>query len=528
MLWFLRNVVGLDDLDAYEYVCDGPLDEGIDGLYLEGPSADDDIETVVLLQSKYPESPANVGVTDIRSFIGAAVPFRNADSLAAVLNEQIDPQLNDLIKRHDLVAKLRAEKLRVRLVFVTAGTLTDPAKRLVDASNNEHGAGYLTVYDLDRLGPICKALNEPTSVQGSVTIDCGSSQRFSITSGGNDIMVAAVKAEDIVTWPGIDDRSLFDLNVRRELRPNRVRTELDQAINREHDHPNFLAFHNGLTVVCDSFEATNGGVTITNLSVVNGAQSAVAFHANGDALTADLRVVVKLVACGSQSQIAREVGRRSNMQNPVNPRNLRARDGRQLKLEQEFRDGYADITYETRPDYSNPPATARVIQNDGAAQLLCAFYNERPWLAVKKLSLFESDVYPEIFPPTITAHHIAFVDYVKRRVDAAKTRFPDDYRRSWILVSLVAVYLVGQLLRADEGLRDLVADPQGALGEGDLETRIDTVIRHVAGAFAVWHDERERDDGFDNFKVDFKNEERLRALAGAARSHYLYATRIET
>ena len=35
LLWFLRNVVGLDDLDAYEYVCDGNLDAGIDGLFLE-------------------------------------------------------------------------------------------------------------------------------------------------------------------------------------------------------------------------------------------------------------------------------------------------------------------------------------------------------------------------------------------------------------------------------------------------------------------------------------------------------------
>jgi AIPR protein len=528
LLWFLRNVVGIDDLDAYEYVCDGPLDEGIDGLYLEGPTADDDTETVVLLQSKYPESPANVGVTDIRGFIGAVTPFGHANSLAALLSENIDPQLKNLIERHDLVGKLQAGKLRVRLVFLTAGVLTDPAKRLVDAANNENGNGYLTVYDIDRLGPICKALNEPTSVQAIVTIECDQSQRFSVSAGGNDIMAAAVKASDIVTWPGIDDRSLFDLNVRRELRPNRVRTELYRAINRERDHPNFLAFHNGLTVVCDSFNVTDGQVTITNLSVVNGAQSAVAFYSNKEELTGDLRVVVKFVGCGTLSQISREVGRRSNMQNPVNPRNLRARDGRQLVLEQAFRDNYPDITYETRPDYSNPPATARVIQNDAAAQLLCAFYNERPWLAVKKLSLFESDVYPEIFPPAITAHHIVFVDYVKQRVDAAKTRFADDYRRSWILVSLIAVYLVGQLLRADEALRDLVADPYVTLADSDLETTIDTVVRHVAGALAVWHDEREREEGFDNFKVDFKNEERLRALAGAARSHYLYATRVQT
>lgn len=527
LLWFLRNVIGIDDLDAYEFVTDGPDDEGIDGLYLEGPATDDDVETVVLLQSKYPTSPGNVGVTDLRTFLGAATPFRTADSLEAVLNENIDPQLRDLITRYDLVAKLRADNVRVRLIFVTAGVLTPAAKRLVDAANHDNGAGYLTVYDIDRLGPICKALNEPTSVQATVTVDVPSDDRFSINTGGNDILVAAVKAEDVVTWPGIDDRSLFDLNVRRELSPNRVRKELDRAVSRAQDHPNFLAFHNGLTVVCDSFETDNDQVSITNLSVVNGAQSAVALYSNSAAITNELRVLVKFVACGTQSQLAREVGRRSNMQNPVNARNLRARDGRQLILEEEFRNRFAGIAYVTRPDYSNPPRAPRVIQNDAAAQLLCAFYNERPWLAVKRLSLFESDTYPEIFPPTVSADHIVFADLVKQRVDAAKDRFPEDYRKSWSLVSLVAVYLVGQLLRADDGLRTLVADPSAGLQDDETEAKLDTIARHVAGALQVWHNEREQEDGFDNFKVEFKNEERLRALSARAQAYYLYTRAIE-
>lgn len=523
LLWFLRNVIGIDDLDAYEYVCDGTRDEGIDGLYLEASAEDDDAETVVLLQSKYPESPGNVGVKDIRAFLGAATPFRQAESLEATLDENIEPQLRDLIERNDLVAKLRAGKLNVRLIFVTAGHLTPDAKRLVEAANADNGSGYLTVYDIDRLGPICKALNEPTSVQASVTIDCDANQRFVVASGGNDIMIAAVKAADVVNWPGIDDRSLFDLNVRRELSPNRVRKELDKAINRQQDHPNFVAFHNGLTVVCDEFSTDDGQVSVTNLSVVNGAQSAVAFHSNTPAITDDLRIVVKFVACGTQSQLAREVGRRSNMQNPVNARNLRARDGRQLILEEDFRNNYPDITYVTRPDYSNPPATPRAIQNDAAAQLLCAFYNQRPWLAVKKLSLFESDTYPEIFPSTITADHIVFADFVKQRVDASKERFPEDYRRSWTLVSLVAVYLVGQLMRADENLRGMVESPNDALQDDDVQSKIDEVVRHVAGALAVWHNEREQAEGFDNFKVEFKNEERLKELSQRAQAHYLYA-----
>ena len=61
LLWFLRNVVGLDDLDAYEFVCDGDADGGVDGLYLEPSSGDEDHETLVIYQSKYTTGPSEVG-----------------------------------------------------------------------------------------------------------------------------------------------------------------------------------------------------------------------------------------------------------------------------------------------------------------------------------------------------------------------------------------------------------------------------------------------------------------------------------
>jgi hypothetical protein len=72
LLWFLRNVVGLDDLDAYEYVCDGDLDAGIDGLLLEPSTGDEDHETLVVYQSKYSENPVNGRASRTRE--GSASP----------------------------------------------------------------------------------------------------------------------------------------------------------------------------------------------------------------------------------------------------------------------------------------------------------------------------------------------------------------------------------------------------------------------------------------------------------------------
>src|SRR5206468_5665886 len=137
--------------------------------------------------------------------------------------------------------------------------------------------------------------------------------------------------EDIVGWPGIDDRSLFELNVRRELRRNRVRDQLDGAIRRQHDHKDFLAYHNGMTVVCDSVSEQPGKLIIRNASVVNGAQSAIAFARAADEgdLTEQLRIFVKFVEVAGRPQLAKEVSWRSNTQNAVNARNLMALGGPQ-------------------------------------------------------------------------------------------------------------------------------------------------------------------------------------------------------
>lgn len=129
-----------------------------------------------------------------------------------------------------------------------------------------------------------------------------------------------------------------------------MRRELDAAIKRKADHPNFLAFHNGLTVLCGEIrELKNGDLRISGLSVVNGAQSVIAFKRNEKYITKSLHVLVKFVEAGDNPDLAGEVARRSNTQNPVNPRNLRALDGRQLLLLQQF-EQYPDFEYAVRPD----------------------------------------------------------------------------------------------------------------------------------------------------------------------------------
>ncbi len=264
-----------------------------------------------------------------------------------------------------------------------------------------------------------------------------------IGTAPNRVAMAAVKAEDIVQWPGIDDRSIFELNVRREVRRNNVRRQLDGAIRRHHEHKDFLAYHNGMTVICDSFREELDKLVVESPSIVNGAQSAIAFAAAGDEaeLTDDLRIFIKFVEVAGRLQLAKEISWRSNTQSAVNARNLVALGGPQARLISEFAADFPGIVYETRPDASvGRQAGAQVITNDDAAQLLCAVFNAMPWLAVKRLVLFESENHALIFNERITAAHVVFVDVVRQRLDDESNLFPERYRKSWRLTRIVAVY----------------------------------------------------------------------------------------
>jgi hypothetical protein len=536
LLWFLRNVVGLDDLDAYEFVCDGDDDNGVDGLYLEPASGDDDHETLVIYQSKYTEAPTNVGPNSMTSLISTAAHFSTVESLEALLGGRVEAKLRHLIQRFDLVRKLRAGaytdgKLRIRVALITSGILNAAAKRLVDSTNASQGPGYLTVHDLNRLGPLAQAVATPTITTADIEAPCEEAERIVIGAAPRRVVMASVRATDIVKWDGIDTRTLFELNVRREVRRNRVRDQLDGAIRRHHEHKDFLAYHNGMTVVCDSIEIEATKLIAKKPSVVNGAQSTIAFaRANADGeLTDDLRIFVKFVEVSGRPQLTKEISWRSNTQTAVNARNLVALGGPQQKLVSDFADNFPDITYETRPDATLSASAGKVISNDDAAQLLCAVYNAQPWLAVKRLALFESENHAMIFGESITAAHVVLVDAIKQAVEAEKSRVPEPYMKSWQLTRMVLIYMVGQVLRADDALRRILDEPSTATGElTSLAATLRSPARIAAATLKQRHDQRSRDAAPDEFNVDFKRQDVLLDLRNRARDNYNLAATLET
>lgn len=533
LLWYLRNVMGLDSLDAYDFVCDGGDDWGVDGLYLEKDEGDTDREQLVVLQSKYTEKLREMKKRDVEALIATGEQFKSAANVTKMMAGPIEPALARLINDFGLVRKLGEGRLadgrlRLQLVLVTTGFLTKHARNVAGAANAAADRNdYLLIEDVDKLGPIAEAVDLRLPLTTTLTASVPKNQVLAIGKPGERVGIAPVRAHDMILWPGIADRSLFDLNVRRALPRNQVRQELDAAIERRYDHPNFLAYHNGLTIICDSFRASRGRLRIENPSVVNGAQSVVAFSRKASKLTPDLRIFVKLVEVKGRPALAREVSRRSNTQNPVNARMLMANSGPQMRITEDFKAHFSDIEYITKPDEALKPK-GRYINNDDAAQLLCAIFVEQPWLAVKRASLFLSDNHALIFRRDRSAAHVVLADEIGLAVDRGTSKIPAFYQGSWRLTRIVMAYLVGQVLRAGEEdgeQHHLISDPASAF---DTEATVTT----LTGTARAWLDDavsiaafalRERFGSLgekDDYKKDFKNEGELRRLGASAETLY--------
>lgn len=260
LVWFLSVVKGYDEADALEFVCDGNYDGGIDGLLLETRETTEGVRyTVTAVQSKFPVQPTKVGEKDVSNFISRAARLQHIEDLQQFVQSPRREELRRIVENFELEDKITNGTVTFRLIFITAGYLDSEAQKVVDA-NNRSRSDYIKVWDIDALGPTIEAYDSPAPAKATVSIPVPQSHSLVVAAGDYSTAVVAVRAVDIVTWPGIADRTLFNFNVRRQLPANKVRSELGRAITRREQHDRFLAAHNGITVICRDFQVSDEGV----------------------------------------------------------------------------------------------------------------------------------------------------------------------------------------------------------------------------------------------------------------------------
>lgn len=507
ILWIIRNQYGVGAEDSYASILDDR--ELFPGVEVDAVLVTTRRDLVSPVYVVYGESPAELRtrVADL----GRALREEDAPEIRlARTNSQLRSLFEPAADR-----RIGSDVSRLVLCVCMADVAGAARNGIINAARE---VADVDVIDRRFIEALAEADLSPTASMPTVEIAVDLASILDLKMQDADAIVTAVPVEQIAKWEGIADRTLFDLNVRYALGLNRVRRSLDAALQDKDSADEFIAYHNGITAVCSNFRVTDVGVEIDGLSVVNGAQTVVAIHANAERLAPGLRVLFKLVKAAPDSQLATNIAVRSNTQNPVTSRNLRALDEVQARLQSEL--GALGYVYTRRPN-DREAAGDQVIRNDDVAQLLCSIYARKPALAVKRQVLFEYPLYSEIFPTDIDPARVVFATLLRKEVEEHKRDTPEYYQKAWALTALTLVNMTAEAMRDDPEGGAILLSPGDAIGDS-LRLR-ELIAPFVAAACEVL---RERAATFaekqltDDFKVTFKQTRTLSDLAIQASKAY--------
>lgn len=532
--WFLFNVFRLDEVQSRDAICDGSNDKGIDGVWV-----DDDTEEIFLFQSVYTNKPANnLGDKDLREFVGSAAWFAHADNILGLLRGVANQELKALVSSYQLAARLEAG-YEVKMVFVTTRAGDHNAAEFLSALR-QNGQS-LDLWDRKRLIGQHQNLARKTRVPGKHRFTLGHPAIKYTAAKHIRACVAPVRALDVATMPGISDRSLFSLNVRLSLGRTRVNKDLEGALKQKQEHPNFLFFHNGITVICRKLTPRRTQVEIEDYSVVNGCQSAVAFFENQPHLTPELLILARFIEVGDDDALAEEITYRSNNQNGINMRDLRSNDRIQLNLKRQFEKEFkGDFQYAIKA--GEPVIAGASINNDRAGQLLMALYLDEPYNAHQKYRIFSTD-YERVFGRDIDAMKIYLAYTLHKAIEAVTSKIEDPLIEAYQLTNFLLLGLLGGIIKRDTTGAKMMLDPRPFLTRNRVAL-IDAVSIAAAQMVADFnfYIKEKQTEGYYDYKSEFKSPEKYRLLSSELQRQFdralvrhpedsfgqVYATRLET
>ncbi len=512
LAWFIENVMREDPDRVEDAICDGGGDKGIDAIVF-----DEESNELFVLQSKHRKSAtAMQGDADLKAFVGVGAYFGSPEGIDRLLASKPNEELTNLIGRLNLRTKFEEAEPSVRLVFVTNAERDEAARDYLKAI--EAHRPTIDLWDRERLVDVAHRTARAGLLDEDITFHPVGDVITTHLADDARMALALVPAAELVRLPGIENLTVFDLNVRLGLGNTKINRELRGTIQRSDEHQSFPAYHNGLTLLTNRLGVDEEGLSLEGVGVVNGCQSLLSLWRERGSITPQLNLMVKVVETGGRAALADRITYRSNNQNPVNTRDLRANDRVQRDLQSEVKERYGDeLFYDIRRGQPSDGANA-VLDNQLAAQMLLSTWLAEPWAAVRKLKLFDQD-YHRIFRRA-TADKLFLAYMLNKEIEAARSKLRPELQTSFASVRFTLAYLVAQVLRLSDLGEKLLDDPGVWLpAQRDdvakhLETYVDFVVDETNYFVSDREEQRQQNPDAEPFdpKTIFKASTGVRPL----------------
>lgn len=509
LIWYLVNIYRLDEIEAVDAVCDQKGDKGVDGIYVNEGNG-----TIDIFQCRVFQSDKRVGDTALKEFSGTLTQFASLESIEHVLATAGDIALTRLIKDCNLISLLPA--FQVRGIFLTNSD--------VDANGNAF-LKYAQNIEFEGPSQISEAYisdKKNALQQGTAKFDISGLLRATyVVDKDTHTVIAPVRASELVALQGIDDQSLFSLNVRASLGNTKVNRDIVTSIKDKSLHKLFPLFHNGVTVLAEAVSSTDDQILIKNYFVVNGCQSLNALFRHTKELTSELRVLTKFIQVPADSKLSELITAYSNNQNGVKARDFKSNNPIQTRLQNEMLAKFPGrYSYEVKR--GEPLAPGKPISNENAGLYLIAFDLKEPWTTHRKYQIFD-EKYVDIFGrPEVTAARMVFchelVGEIQRRVGSLKNQLIGKY----VLTQFYLLYVLRRVFEADPFGEMLIKDPVFFVSSESQVLKLRKFIGHLLDGLMIdFNLETEGlGDDFD-YRGKLRDKEFLTKLTNDLLSSYL-------
>lgn len=492
--WFLENIFRTEVQEADDACVDNKQDKGVDGILVN-----DALEVVYVFQAKVRQKAGSkVGDTELKEFSGTLKQFASGETVQALLDGQANAQLKAALLRGGVKAKVEAG-YTVEGVFCCNAKLNEDGKAYIAS------APEISVYDASRIAAEFVDLDASIGIKDKFEFDTSDTEVIEYqTAEGVSARIFLANALQLTHMKGIADQTLFSQNVRLALGNTKVNKSLVASIRDKSEHKNFPLYHNGITVLCSAIDETKGEhLGIQDYVVVNGAQSLTSLLTSKASITADLRVLVKVVALGDDTQLSEKITHNSNNQNAIKARDQKSNNPIQQRLKKEVAAlQFSNFVLEVKQGELNPKK--EVLRNEDAGLALLAIDLGEPWACHQKYKVMDES-HAKIFGRSdVTGAKLVFCHLLVESMLVVLDGFDDPVFGHYNLTKFFLAHAVSQIVQGEDSVKAALTDPRKLFAEG----KVDAFVTIFSGIASTTVDDLNAEIGelIEEGKFDYKRD----------------------
>jgi len=448
----IKTMLELSDEDAFNCLTEGGQDFGVDAIHV---SDEQDGEfTVSLFQGKYKwkdlDGNSNFPEEGIKALINAIRYLFDPKLTINNINKKLEPKIEDIrsLIRDGYIPQVRAYACNNGLRWNDAAEETIKQAAFTDQVTWEH-------VNHDRIITILQApkkVNDSLHLVGKAIVEDHNFSR---------VLVGKMQVVEVAALIERHGERLLERNVRRYLglQGNRVNEGIrDTLMGSERN--NFYFYNNGITLTCDKFtynalQKEDYQIQIENLQIINGGQTCMTIFktlrdkSNLESLQ-NVSVLVRLYQLPSNENedLVKRITLATNSQNPIDLRDLRSNDKKQLVLETDIE----QLGFVYRRKKTEHPTKSSDITPGVAAEAILSVWKKRPHQAKFFSREHFGKLYDYIFSEDLNGAQVIIAALIYRIAENKRKRPPARAKPFIRYASCFISMQIGKYLLKDLGI----------------------------------------------------------------------------